>query len=154
MSGHDGEGHRFIRRVGRRAGAELGIKTVTQFSPRRSEGLSNAAEFVPDRRPQKSPARFRQRDLVIGRYLFGFGGIAAINIRSTLRAETAIAAPPFAVELLFFRGPGVVAAASIGLTSPIRSANGFSFRHFTFSKADIAKAPSGYPKQDSSMQLK
>jgi hypothetical protein len=77
-----------------------------------------------------------------------------IDIRSTLRAQTAIAPPPFAMQLLFFPGPGVFAAASIGLTSPIRSANSFSFRHFTFSKADIAKAPSGYPKQDSSMQLK
>jgi hypothetical protein len=54
MSGQDGEGHRFIQ--GRpKAGAELGIKTVTWFSPRRSEKLSNAAEFLPDRRPQKSP---------------------------------------------------------------------------------------------------
>jgi hypothetical protein len=33
MSGQDGEGHRFIQ--GRpKAGAELGIKTVTWFSPR------------------------------------------------------------------------------------------------------------------------
>ena len=32
----------------------------------------------------------------------------------------------FAMQLLFFRGPSVVAAASIGLTSPIRSANSFS----------------------------
>ena len=42
------------------------------------------------------------------------------------RAQTAIAPPPFAMQLLFFRGPSVVAAASIGLTSPIRSANSFS----------------------------
>jgi hypothetical protein len=83
MSGQDGEGHRFIQ--GRpKAGAELGIKTVTWFSPRTE----------------------------------------------------------------------VVAAASIGLTSPIRSANSLSFRHFTFFKADIAKAPSGYPKQDSSMRVR
>src|SRR5277367_5699956 len=134
MSGQDGEGHRFIQ--GRpKAGAELGIKTVTWFSPRRSERLSNAAEFLPDRRPQKSPATFRQRGLVIGRYLFGFGGNTAIDIRSTLRAQTAIAPPPFAMQLLLFRGPSVVAAASIGLTSPIRSANSFSFRHFTSDNA-------------------
>ena len=129
MSGQDGEGHRFIQ--GRpKAGAELGIKTVTWFSPRRSERRSNAAEFAPDRRPQKSPARFRQRGLVIGRYLFGFGGNAAVDIRSTLRAQTAIAPPSFAMQLLLFRGPSVVAAASIGLTSPIRSANSFLLSTF------------------------